>query len=87
MRRLFEKQFYGSVTHGFLLRPSGTTRLPAQRTAEQERGRNTEGVEEEEGWRVALKRNRAFKAEGEYFIAAEEVAGPPSPEVPMRVER
>ncbi|CAB1446304.1 unnamed protein product [Pleuronectes platessa] len=32
----------------FLLQPSSTTRHPVQRTAEQETGRNMEGVEEEE---------------------------------------
>lgn len=45
---LYVCKVYSSVTHEFLSRSSCTTRLPVQRTAEQETGRNMEGVEEEE---------------------------------------
>ena len=38
---------YG-VTHEFLSQSSSETRLPEQRTTEQETGRNMEGVGEEE---------------------------------------
>lgn len=42
------------VTHKFLSQPSSTTRLPVQRTAKQETGRNMEGVEKEEGRSVCV---------------------------------
>lgn len=50
---MYVPKVYCLVTHRFLSQPGAMTRLPVLWTAEQETGRNMEGVgEEEEGWSV-----------------------------------